>query len=441
MSAQRSGRPGAQSGGFAALRHRDFNLFLAGKFCTSVAGQMLIVAVGWQVYQLTHRLMDLGLIGLSQFLPFVALALFAGHAADRYDRKRVIVLCNVAHVLCAAALLTLTLLKVATVWPIFVALGFLGIARAFHAPAAQAIMPNLVPGAAFSNAVALNSSTWQIATVAGPSIGGLLYSVAEKSTGPDSGAALVYAVSSALLLAAIVLMSLTNSRGAAHGRDAGGDAEPVTWSTLFEGFRFVWRRKPVLGAISLDLFAVLFGGATALLPAFTRDVLHAGPDIFGILRAAPGVGAGITALMLVFRPITRRVGVWMFGGVIVFGIATIVYGLTTNVWIALAALGLLGAGDMVSVFIRHILVQMETPDNIRGRVSAVNSVFIGASNELGEFESGLTAAWLGLVPALVIGGVLTLGVAFLWARVWFPMLWRMDSFDEHTKGYERPPPT
>ena len=432
MSGQIDSPARTSSGGFAALRYRDFLLFLTGKFCTSVAGQMLIVAVGWQVYQLTHRLMDLGLIGLSQFLPFVALALFAGHAADRYDRKLIIVLCNVAHVLCAAALLAMTLLKIASVWPIFLALGFLGIARAFHAPAAQAIMPNLVPGAAFSNAVALNSSTWQIATVAGPSLGGIVYSLAEKTTGANSGAAFVYAIAGLLLLAAIVLMSLTKSRGAANARAAGAAEEPVTWSTLFEGFRFVWRRNTVLGAISLDLFAVLFGGATALLPAFTRDVLHAGPDVFGILRAAPGVGAGITAVLLAFRPITRRVGVWMFGGVIVFGVATIVYGLTTNFWIALAALALLGAGDMVSVFIRHILVQMETPDHIRGRVSAVNSVFIGASNELGEFESGLTAAWLGLVPALVLGGVLTLGVAFLWARIWFPMLWRMDSFDEHT---------
>ncbi len=414
------------TGGFAALAHRDFTLFLTAKFFTAVAGQMLVVAVGWQVYQMTGRLIDLGLIGLSQFLPFVAMALFAGHAADRYDRKLVIVLCNVAHLLCALALLGMTMFKVTSVLPIFSALAFLGVARAFHAPAAQAIMPNLVPSAAFSNAVALNSSTWQIATVAGPSLGGLLYSLAEGTIGHDTGAALVYAVASVMLLTAVLLMSFTRSHKAAS------DSTEMSWSDMLEGFRFVWRRKPVLGAISLDLFAVLFGGATALLPAFTHDVLHAGPDVFGLLRAAPGVGAGITAVVLAFRPITRRVGVWMFGGVIVFGITTIVYALSRDVWLALAALVLLGAGDMVSVFIRHILVQMETPDQIRGRVSAVNSVFIGASNELGEFESGLTAAWIGLVPALVAGGVLTLVVAFLWARVWFPMLWRMNSFDEHT---------
>ncbi len=417
-------------GGFAALAHRDFTLFLTAKFFTSVAGQMLVVAVGWQVYQMTGRLIDLGFIGLSQFLPFVALALFAGHAADRYDRKLVIVLCNVAHLLCGLALLGMTMFKVTSVLPIFSALAFLGVARAFHAPAAQAIMPNLVPISAFSNAVALNSSTWQIASVAGPSLGGLLYSIAGGApaggAGLDSGAALVYGVASVMLLAAVLLMALIRSHKAAS------HASEITWSELLEGFRFVWRRKPVLGAISLDLFAVLFGGATALLPAFTHDVLHAGPDVFGLLRAAPGVGAGVTAVLLAFRPITRRVGVWMFGGVVVFGISTIVYALSRDVWLALIALVLLGAGDMVSVFIRHILVQMETPDQIRGRVSAVNSVFIGASNELGEFESGFTAAWLGLVPALVVGGVLTLAVAYLWAKVWFPMLWRMNSFDEHT---------
>ena len=418
-------------GGFAALRHRDFTLFLFAKFFTSVASQMLVVAVGWQVYALTGRLMDLGLIGLSQFLPFVALALFAGHTADRYDRRRVLVLCNVALLFCAAALLWMTLDRVSTAWPIFVVLGGLGIARAFHAPAAQAIMPNLVPVRAFSNAVALNSSTWQIAAVAGPSLGGVLYSVAAgtiRGSHIDGGAALVYAISALLLLGAVIMMSLTRGHKPAQA------GQELSLSRMLEGFRFVWRRKPVLGAISLDLFAVLFGGATALLPAFTRDVLHAGPDVFGLLRAAPGVGAGVIAVVLAFRPITRRVGMWMFGGVVLFGIATIVYALSREVWLALAALVVLGAGDMVSVFIRHILVQMETPDQIRGRVSAVNSVFIGASNELGEFESGVTAAWFGLIPALLLGGVLTFAVAFLWARVWFPMLWRLDSFDEYTDG-------
>ena len=431
-------------GGFAAFAHRDFSLFMLAKFCTSVASQMLVVAVGWQVYQMTGRLIDLGLIGLSQFLPFVALALFAGHAADRFDRRRVLVLCNVALLACALALLAMTHYQVKSVAPIFIALGGLGIARAFHAPAAQAIMPNLVPPQAFSNAVALNSTSWQIATVVGPSLGGVLYSLASgvlpATTGiapsagagigssADSGAELVYAVVAGMFAAAVLLMSMTRRHKPAHA-----DSD-FSMRQLLQGFRFVWQRKPVLGAISLDLFAVLFGGATALLPAFTRDVLHAGPDVFGLLRAAPGVGAGITAVVLAFCPINRRVGAWMFGGVIVFGIATIVYALSREVWLALLSLAVLGAGDMVSVFIRHILVQMETPDHIRGRVSSVNSVFIGASNELGEFESGVTAAWFGLIPSLVLGGVLTLAVAFLWARVWFPMLWRMDSFEAHASA-------
>ena len=227
-------------GGFAALAHRDFTLFLTAKFFTSVAGQMLVVAVGWQVYQMTGRLIDLGFIGLSQFLPFVALALFAGHAADRYDRKLVIVLCNVAHLLCGLALLGMTMFKVTSVLPIFSALAFLGVARAFHAPAAQAIMPNLVPISAFSNAVALNSSTWQIASVAGPSLGGLLYSIAGGApaggAGLDSGAALVYGVASVMLLAAVLLMALIRSHKAAS------HASEITWSELLEGFRFVWRR-------------------------------------------------------------------------------------------------------------------------------------------------------------------------------------------------------
>jgi len=414
-------------GGFEALRHRDFTLFLLAKFFTSVSSQMLVVAVGWQVYAMTGRLLDLGLIGLSQFLPFVVLALFAGHVADRYDRKRVLVLCNLALLVCVIALLWMTLARISHVWPIFLALGGLGVARAFHAPTAQAIMPNLVPLRAFGNAVALNSSTWQIAAVAGPSLGGVLYSVAAGAFhdgGLESGAALVYAISALLLLGAVVMMSLTRSHKPAHA------GQELTLSQMLEGFRFVWRRRPVLGAISLDLFAVLFGGATALLPAFTRDVLHAGPDVFGLLRAAPGVGAGITAVVLAFRPVSRRIGKHMFGGVIVFGIATLVYALSREVWLALVALTMLGAGDMVSVYVRHILVQLETPDRIRGRVSAVNSVFIGASNELGEFESGLTAAWFGLIPSLLLGGVLSLVVVFLWARLWFPMLWRMDTFDD-----------
>jgi MFS family permease len=419
-------RPNAidPSGGFAALRFRDFTLFLTAKFFTSVAGQLIVVAVGWQVYRLTGDVLDLGLIGLSQFLPFVALALFAGQAADRFDRRGIVLACNMVQLACAALLLTFAMFPVQRTAPIFAALALLGIARAFHSPAAQAILPNLVPPHAFGNAVALNSSTWHISTIAGPALGGALYALAAGGIGADSGASVVYGVAAALFVVATVLLGFV---GSAPRRES---VEPIDWHTLLQGLRFVWQRKPVLGAISLDLFAVLFGGATALLPAFTQDILHAGPDVFGYLRTAPGIGASMTAVALAFVPITRRVGAWMFGGVAVFGIATIVFGLTRNFWVAFAALAVLGSGDMVSVFIRHILVQLETPDEIRGRVSAVNSLFIGTSNELGEFESGLTASWFGLVPAIVLGGAATLGVTYLWAGHWFPMLWRMQNFAE-----------
>ena len=410
--------------GFAVLQHRDFTLYLCGRFLASVATQMLIIAVGWQVYHITGRVLDLGLIGLSQFVPFLCLSLFAGHAADQFDRRWIIVLCLAVYSRCAALLLGFALAKIAVVWPIYLVLAFLGMARAFQTPAAQSFVPNIVPVATLGNAIAVSSSTFQVATIVGPSIGGVVYAFGETMHGVQGGAAWVYGVAGTMLAASLAMMLFITARRAAFERTA------ATWDSLLEGLRFVWRRKPVLGAISLDLFAVLFGGATALLPAFTKDVLHAGPEVFGYLRAAPGVGAGLTALWLTWRPVTRRVGVQMFGGVALFGLATVVFGLTDRFWVAFLALVLMGGGDMVSVYIRHLLVQLETPDEIRGRVSAVNSVFIGASNELGEFESGLTAAWFGLVPAIVVGGVVTLAVTALWAGALFPRLRRLQSFDQ-----------
>jgi MFS family permease len=385
---------------------------------------MLVIAVGWQVYQITGNVLDLGLVGLSQFLPFLCLSLFAGHAADQFDRRWIIALCLLTFWVCAVLLLAFALVHLATVWPIYLVLALLGVARAFQTPAGQSFVPNLVPMASLGNAIAVSSSSFQIATIVGPSIGGLVYACGESSRGVFSGAAWVYGVAAATLAGSLVLLSFIRTRRAPAGR------REATWSSLLEGLRFVWRRKTVLGAISLDLFAVLFGGATALLPAFTKQVLHAGPEIFGLLRAAPGVGAGAMALWLASKPVTRRIGLYMFGGVALFGAATVVFGLTNRFWVALVALVLLGAGDMVSVYIRHLLVQLETPDEIRGRVSAVNSVFIGASNELGEFESGFTAAWFGLVPAIVAGGVVTLLVTVLWAGVLFPRLWRLQTFEQ-----------
>jgi MFS family permease len=397
----------------AVLRNRDFTFFLAARFLATLAVQMQTVAVGWQVYEVTRNPLDLGLIGLSQFLPFVLLILPAGHVADNHDRRRVLTFCFALELVCAVLLLGLAWRGLGSALPVFAVMVLFGIARAFAMPTGQALLPNLVSREQFSTAVALNSSTWQIATIAGPALGGVVYL---------SGAPVVYATVSALLVAAVLLLLFVR-----RGGDHAGPAEAPGWYTLLSGLRFVRSRRPVLGAISLDLFAVLFGGATALLPVYAADVLHVGPSGLGLLRTSPGIGAAVCGMVLGLVPISRHVGRWMFGGVIVFGLATIVFGLSHSFWLSIVALSVMGAGDMVSVYIRHLLVQLETPDEIRGRVSAVNAVFIGASNELGEFESGLTAAWFGTVPAVIVGGCATLLVAGTWSKL-FPELWRMDRF-------------
>ena len=386
---------------------------------------MIIVAVGWQVYRLTGRVLDLGLVGLSQFLPFLSLALFAGHAADRHDRRGIILGCQLLYVTCALLLLAFAWCAGTRVEPIFTVLALLGIARAFLLPASQSFLPTLVPPEELGQAIAANSSMAQLASIAGPSLGGLLYAGGEAAGGSNGGALWVYGSAAGLLAASMGLLGLVRGQRPVVARRV-----EYSWGHLLEGVRFTWRRKTVLGAISLDLFAVLFGGAAALLPAFTRDVLHAGPETFGYLRAAPGVGAVAMAVWLAWRPIRRRAGLCMFGGVAMFGLATVVFGLTRHAGIALLALTIMGAGDMVSVYVRGLLVQLETPDTIRGRVSAVSSIAIGASNELGEFESGVTAAWFGLIPAIVLGGVVTLTVAALWASALFPALWRLQSFGQ-----------
>jgi MFS family permease len=396
------------------LDYPGFVRFLSARLLASVAVQMQTVAVGWQIYEITGDPLDLGLIGLSQFLPFVMLVLPAGHVADRHNRALILALCIALELLCALALLAFTLAGLAVAWPVFAVMVVFGTARAFSMPAGQAIMPNLVPPSLFSRGVAVNSSTWQLSTIVGPAIGGLVYLL-----GPET----VYGTVAALLAAAVVLIAGVRTRPPAR------PSEPDSWHTLLEGLRYVWRKKVILGAVSLDLFAVLFGGATALLPAYASDILHVGPDGFGWLRAAPGIGAAIVALWISWRPIARHVGANMFAGVAVFGLATVVFGLSESFLVSLAALAILGAADMVSVYIRHMLVQLETPDSIRGRVSAVNAVFIGASNELGEFESGLTAAWWGLKPAVVVGGIASVAIAGLWMR-WFPGLRSMRRFPE-----------
>jgi len=397
---------------FSVLRYRDYAVYAAARFCTTLAWQMLGVAVGWQVYQLTRNPLYLGFVGLAQFLPFVLLVLPAGHVADRADRRLVLVSAYSVQGVCAGVLLAFTLSGSSQVWPVFVAMTLFGAARAFSMPASQAMTPNLVPPEVFPKAVACNSVLLEIATVVGPSLGGVLYLL-----GPQ----VVYSVGFGLVILVVSLISTIKPVRAVASADDSSTAD------LLGGLRFVMHRPVVLGAISLDLFAVLFGGATALLPAFASDILHIGPAGLGTLRTAPGVGAALTALAVGIAPIERHVGRWMFGGVALFGAATIVFGLSKSFWVSLVALVLLGAGDMVSVFIRGILVQLETPDAIRGRVSAVSSMFIGASNELGEFESGVTARWFGLVRAAVLGGVATLVVVTVYLRL-FPQLRAMDRF-------------
>ena len=404
-----------------ALDYPNFRNYVAARFLTTFAVQMQSVAVGWQVYSITRDPMDLGLIGLAQFLPFIVLILPAGQVADHLNRRLILSLCYSVEMLCAVLLLMYSVSGINEVWPVFSVMVLFGCARAFSFPTSQAITPNLVPPPAFSNAVALNSSSGQIASIAGPAAGGLLYVL-----GPTT----VYTSVAVILAISVTMMIRVRLPNIIRA------PEPASWHTITEGLRFVRSRPIVLGAISLDLFAVLFGGATALLPAYASDILHTGPQGLGLLRTAPAIGAAITGLLLAYYPVTRHVGRWLFSSVALFGVAILMFGISENFMLSLVALIVLGASDMVSIYIRHMLVQLETPDAIRGRVSAVNGVFVGASNELGEFESGVTAAWFGLVPAVIIGGVATLVVTGLWMKL-FPDLSRMQTFPENASRHEK----
>jgi MFS family permease len=352
-------------------------------------------------------------VGLSEFLPFVTLVLIGGHAADRLDRRTVLIVAWSVDALCIGALLAITVAGLRAVWPVYVTVATYGAARAFWAPALQAVVPSLVPREEFPRAVAINSTLQQVAVIGGPAIGGALFLV---------GPALVFGICCALfVLAAALALQLP-----AHlPRSASGAARGSTAHELMQGLRYIRRQHTLLGVITLDLFAVLFGGATALLPIFASDVLHTGPMGLGLLRSAPGVGAALAAGLLSTRPIERHSGTWMFGGVGLFGLGTLVFALSGSLAWSIGALFLCGVGDMVSVNIRSILVQVNTPDAIRGRVSAINMMFIGASNELGGFESGVTARWFGAVRAAALGGVLTLLVVVAWMRL-FPELRRLD---------------
>ena len=388
------------------LRHRDLRLFLTGRFLSAMAVQIQNVAVGWLVYDMTRSPFALGLVGLAEFLPAVGLALFTGHVADRYDRRLIIIGCYVMTTLTSIGLLACALTRPTEVWLIYVLMLLFGVTRAFANPAGQALLPNLVPQAELGNAIAWGSSFWQTATIVGPAVGGALYVFGDVAV---FGAAVLAFASAVVMFVAI------------RHRTASVFAGKADLQTLMAGISFIRSRPAIFGAISLDLFAVLLGGATALLPIFARDILQVGPSGLGLLRSMPAAGALTTALYIAWRPLQRRAGRRMFESVAIFGVATIAFGLSTNFALSLACLYVLGAADMVSVVIRQTLVQAETPDGMRGRVSAVNAVFIGASNELGEFESGAVAALIGTVPSVVVGGIGTLVIAALWAR-WFPVL-------------------
>ena len=404
---------------YAAFAHADFRRYQLGRFVAVLGVQMGSVAVAWEVYDLTRRPLDLGFVGLAQFLPAVLLSLFTGAVADRFDRRRVVAVCHAVLALGWLLLALRATLGVRDLGVVYGVLVLLGTARAFQGPAASALVPNLVPPADLSNAVAWASTTWQVATIAGPSLGGLSLGLLSP-TG-------VYAVS-----ASAAVFALVNTLRVAPRPAAPRTAEPPM-DRLLAGIRYVWRTPVVLGCISLDLFAVLLGGAVALLPVFARDILHAGPWALGVLRSAPAVGAALMALWLAHHPIARHAGRWMLVSVAVFGAATVVFGLSSSLALSVAALAVAGASDMVSVVIRQHAVQVATPDAMRGRVSAVNLVFVGASNELGEFESGVTAQFLGPVRAVVVGGVGTLLVVATWAGL-FPALRTLDRLDELGPG-------
>jgi MFS family permease len=400
---------------------RDFRYFWIARGCNTLALNCMVVVIGWQVYDVARRTLEpkqaalwLGLIGLVQFAPLFLLTLITGWVVDRIDRRLIIRLCVGTHVLCAATLVTFNALGPISFAPLFAVAVVLGVSRAFYAPTQNAIGPNLVSKAALPRAIASNSIATRLGAIIGPAVGGTLYA---------QTAHLPYTVSACLFGCALICVLMIRPIAASNM-----DRSRKPWQQMTEGFHYVRRNRLVLGAISLDLFAVLLGGATALLPIFARDVLHIGPTGLGYLRAAPPVGALLTAAWFSFRPLRQNVGVKMLIAVGVYGAATAIFGLSRWVPLSLACLAILGAADMFSLFVRQSLIQMSTPNEMRGRVGAISSLFVSASNELGEAESGFLAAAAGPTAAVVIGGVGAITVAALWAR-WFPMLRSAKSFE------------
>ena len=400
------------AGSRAAFQYPDFVSYEVARVFMVLALEMQSVAVGWQVYDITRRALDLGFVGLAQFLPGIFLFLISGHMADRFDRRYLLLMCYAGFAVCSGLLLEISRHGNPSIHAIYLVLVLLGVVRSFSAPAGRALLPQLVPEAVFPSAVAWNASVFKGATIMGPVLGGLIYALFRGPAG-------VYAT--AMAGAGISLFAIAQIRHRVRVRRH----EEFSLATVFAGFRYVWRQKLILGSISLDMFAVLLGGAVALLPVYAREILHTGPWGLGLLRSAPGVGAGIMALLLAHRPLRGKIGATMLWCVAGFGVFTIIFGLSHSMVISLIALALVGASDMVSVVIRGTLVQLATPDEMRGRVNAIDMLFIGTSNEFGEFESGVTAQWLGAVPAVVLGGIGTLVVIAIWA--WrFPELRQAD---------------
>ena len=395
------------------LSHQPFLLFLGARGFSTFAYQIATVAIGWQIYALTHSAFALGMVGLVQFIPSALLIFATGHAADRYDRKRVVQVCQSVEGLAAAFLAWGNYARWLNVHEIFATVAVIGIAKAFESPAASALLPGVTPEGMLQKGTALSSAAFQIAVITGPALGGLAYAVAPG-------------VPYALMAFGWLLAGMLN--GAIELDRPVAAKEPPTLDAVFAGVKFVRHSPAILGTISLDMFAVLLGGATALLPIYARDILHTGPWGLGVLRAAPAVGALLMTAVLARHAIQRRAGMRMFQAVIVFGLATVVFALSRMIWLSLIALAIMGAADMVSVVIRISLVQLGTPDEMRGRVGAVNFLFINASNQLGEFESGITAAWFGAMPAAVLGGLGTIIIALLWMK-FFPTLRNVERLE------------
>ncbi|HWG20248.1 MAG TPA: MFS transporter [Terracidiphilus sp.] len=429
--------------GLESFASRDFRRYQLARVMAILGAEAQAVAVAWQVYSITHRPLDLGYTGLALFLPGLLFLLPAGHVADRFDRRQVILVCYSLQILCTSGLLAITLHGVRRVFPIYAVLFLIGTGRSFSGPASSAFIPHLVPEKHFVNAVTWGGAIFQFANTTGPALGGILFTLplvhllpTQASSRDLAGAGIVYCFTLLTLFWFVALISTLRVR---PGRM---EHRAASLKVVLAGFQYVRHMPMLLGSFSLDLFVVLLGGAVTLMPIFANDILHTGPRGLGVLRAAPAVGALATSVVLARFPLQRRAGHRLFFSVAIFGAATVVFGLSRNLWLSLLSLAILGSADMISVIIRGSVLQLATPPEMRGRVSAVNSLFIGASNELGEFESGLTAQWWGAVRATVYGGIGSLLVAGIWAGL-FPSLRQADeltaeSLRRQAPGAEKP---